>query len=371
MLRLSALLFAALGVLCAQSPSSRSYNGRPAVALANDRVEVLILPQGATIASIILKDDPAGLNPLWNPGEKSGAIGIGHFLCLDGFGQTSPQEQKAGLPFHGEAMRAAFKRESGDAASVTFSARLPLVQERVTRTYRLRPGENVLYVRTRVESEVAFDRPMVWAEHGTIGSPFLKRGVTAMDIGGTRSQTRVWKDRGRGPVQRRLASGREFQWPAAPTLDGAAVDLRTAPQQPGSGDHTTTLIDPSRTYGFATALHPGKRLLVGWIWRRADFPWLQNWEHYPAEGVLARGLEFATQPFDIPRREAVALAGMFDAPVFRWLPAKSVIEADFILFYTRVPEGFARVKDVRVSDGTIVLDDGTGNSVELAVSLPL
>ena len=206
---------------------------------------------------------------------------MGHFLCVDGFGGTSAEERTAGLAGHGEAHRRPFetklsKSENGSHV-LTLETELPMLQEHLTRTYELREGENVVYVRTQLQSLVAFDRPMSWAEHGTIGSPFLEAGVTVVDAPAKR--------RKRGPTlraqQHRLVSGKDFDWPMAPTVDGKQVDLRAAPVQLGSGDHTTQLMDPARTYAYATAIHPQKRLIVGWIWRTADYPWLQSWESYP------------------------------------------------------------------------------------------
>lgn len=341
-----------------------SYEGRPALELSSDRIKALILPKGATVASIVLPDRPAAINPLWNPPTNRGGAGLGHFLCLDGFGSPSPEEIKAGLPGHGEAVRQDFTAERSADGRLTVTATLPLTQETLIRTYSVRSGEPVLYVNTRVESLVAFDRPIVWAEHATVGSPFLEAGVTAVDISGTRSQTRPYTD---NRQHHRLASGVDFRWPMAPLLKGGTVDLRVPPAPPDSGDHTTTAVDANRTWAYATAIHPGRKLLVAWIWRTADFPWLQNWESY-SQAAMARGLEFSTQPYDIPRREAVGMHRMLDTPTYRWLPGKSALETKFAIVYTPVPDGFVRVADVRVSAGTIVFDDGQSRTVTVPAS---
>lgn len=221
----------------------------------------------------------------------------------------------------------------------------------------------MLYVTTVLQSLTAFDRPFTWAEHATIGSPFLEAGTTAVDVSGTRSQTRPYTEE----RQHRLASGQDFNWPMAPLAKGGTVDLRSAPTPPNSMDHTTTLLDPSRQWAFATAIHPARKLMVAWIWRTSDFPWVQSWESYRGAD-LARGLEFSTQPYDIPRREAVGMHRLFDAPTYRWLPAQSTVQTSFMLIYTRVPDGFVQVKDVRVSGGTITFEDATGRSVAVRAS---
>jgi hypothetical protein len=70
-----------------------------------------------------------------------------------------------------------------------------------------------------------------------------------------------------------------------------------------------------------------------------------------------RGMEFGTQPYDLPRREIMTDGPMFGTPVYRWLPAKSKIESHFLLFYARVPEGFQHVDDIRLENGRIVIED--------------
>jgi hypothetical protein len=374
------LLTIASALLCAQTKVT--FEDRPAVLMSNGKLSLTVLPDGAMLAGVLLNDDSTKTNPLWEPirmareasERRTFTGGLGHFICLDGFGGVSKEEQAAGLPGHGEATRQQYALKSyskdGGVETLALEATLPLVQERFTRTLQLKEGENVIYVRSRLESLVGFDRPMVWAEHATIGAPFLEAGVTVVDQSGVRSQTRPYTDTRRGPMSHRLPSGKDFEWPNAPTLDGGNVDLRAAPAGKSSGDHTTTVMDKARQYSFATALHPKKRLLVGWVWRTADFPWLQNWEHYPPTGKLARGLEFSTQPYDIPRRQAVDMHSLFDTPTFRWLPAKSTIETNFVLFYTSTPEGFTGVKDVRVENGALTIQDANGKTLKLAASLP-
>jgi hypothetical protein len=141
---------------------------------------------------------------------------------------------------------------------------------------------------------------------------------------------------------------------------------------PNSLDHTTSRMDPSRRDSWVTALHLGKRIVLGYLFRREDYPWLQTWEHYSPDGRMARGLEFSTQPFDVPRRDAVQTGMLFDTPTYRWLPAKSKIETRYLLFYARVPEGFRQVDDVRIEAGNLIVEDKkAGKRVTLAASLGL
>jgi hypothetical protein len=363
--------------------SQTMFEERPALVLKNDKVELTVLLQGSTFANLVVADDPEKLSPLWNPvrmareaGEKNNFdLYFGHFVCVDGFGPASAEEQAAGLPGHGEAHRQPFdvkvSKRDGKTQTLTLAARLPIAQESFTRTLQMVDGENVIYVGSELESLLGFDRPAFWAEHATIGSPFLEPGVTVVDMPAKRAKTRPYQS-AMGGLPHRLPSDQEFTWPDAPALTGGKINLRAGPTVPNSGDHTACLLDPSRKYVFVTALNPRKHMLLGYVFKPEEYPWEQNWEFYPPNGKLARGMEFSTQPFDVPRREAVQLNSLFGTPVYRWLPAKSTIKTTFLFFYTRTPDGFAGVDNVVLENGVLVVTDSrTGVQIKLPASLAM
>ncbi|MBV9308893.1 MAG: hypothetical protein JOZ45_22290 [Acidobacteriaceae bacterium] len=360
-----------------------TFEGYPAVTLSNGTLQLTITLKGSTLTSIVLADDQERLSPLWNPIRMARELGqshkfdggAGHFVCVDGFGAASPEENAAGMPFHGEAHAQTYEVHSGregTSTTATLTAKLPIVQEVFTRTFRAVDGENVVSVETQLESLLGFDRPVNWAEHATIGSPFLESGVTVVDLSGSRSQTRPYEQVNNGPVQRRLQGGKDFTWPMAPGLNGKPIDLRQTPDNPHYLDHATTLLDPTRDLQWVTALNPKKRLILGYVFRRSEYPWLQYWGNYPPTGKMARGLEFSTQPYDVPRREVISAGTMFNTPMFRWLPAKSMVRSKFLLFYAHIPEGFGKVDDVRLENRQIVIEDRSAHKqVTLAATLGL
>jgi hypothetical protein len=218
---------------------------------------------------------------------------------------------------------------------------------------------------------LAFDRPVNWGEHATIGPPFLELGKTVVEMSSKRGMTRPWESQSANPPHR-LASGKEFMWPLAPGLDGQLLDVRVTPAKPPIGDHTTSLMDPARRLVYVTAFHPDKQLLFGYVFRREEYPWTQLWEYYPENDKTARGMEFAVQPFDMARRDVIQANSMFDTPTYRWLPAKSVIKSAFLMFYVRAPEGFSKVDDVVLENGKLRIDDhSTAKTIMLVASRPL
>jgi hypothetical protein len=135
-------------------------------------------------------------------------------------------------------------------------------------------------------------------------------------------------------------------------------------------DHVTTLMDPTRALEFVTAINVKRHLILGYVFRRTDYPWLQTWGDYPPTGNFARGMELSTQPFDVPRREAVDLHELFETPTYKWLPAKSTLETRFLLFYAHTPPGFDRVDDVHVENGRLIVEDRAAHKqISLGASL--
>ena len=359
-----------------------TFENRPALIMSNDKMEFTILTTGGSLANLVLADDPEKLSPYWNPVRMARESGVtlpagsamGHFVCVDGFGPVSTEENAAKLPGHGEAhtvpWEVAFSGKLASISTLAFKAELPIVQETFTRTFRMVDGENIIHVQSELESHLGFDRPVNWAEHATIGAPFLAPEVTVVDLSGKQGKTLKHPPKQALPL--RLASFQDFEWPMAPQSSGGPTDLRAVPATPNSLDHITCLMDPSRRLVWVTAINMAKQMILGYVFKRNEYPWLQDWEFYPASLKMARGMEFATQPFDVPRREAIQTNSMFGTFTYRWLPAKSKIESRFLLFYAKTPEGFRKVDDVKLEGGKLIVEDRqNGKRIVLEASLPL
>ena len=345
------LVVSAVGMVTAGLVAGQG-GGRELV-LRNDKMELTIGKRGGGFTKLTLREDAEGMSPFWKT--------LGHFLCLDGFGAPSAEEKSAGWPFHGEASKQDFDVVSG-VSSVVMKARLPLAQEAVTRTVTLLDSESVVYVDTEVESLLSVDRPFSWAEHATIGPPFLEPDKSVIEISATQCRVRERKEGSTG----KLAYGKDFRWPMGPLTKGGTVDLTHVPTGEASLDLAACQIDPARANGYITASRPDKQLIFGYVFRRADYPWVMSWMNYTGDAKAARGIEFSTQPFDVSHREAVDAHEMFGTPTYKWLPARAKVSSKFLFFYARTPDGFGSVADVKLEGGKIRISDRTGHIMELS-----
>jgi hypothetical protein len=183
-----------------------------------------------------------------------------------------------------------------------------------------------------VENLAATDRPVGWTEHVTLGPPFLQKGQTQFRASATRS--RVFEGVF-GPSDY-LQRAADFDWPMAPREAGGTVDLRVLNDAPSSSAYTAHLMDLHLEHGFFVAFSPAARLAFGYVWRRADFPWMGIWEENhsrqqpPWNGdALTRGMEFGASPFPESRREMIDRGRLFDVPAFRWIPAATRVTVEY------------------------------------------
>ena len=282
----------------------------PALVLSNDKIALTVITEGGAMAQIVLADDKEKINPLWNPYWIARQAGLsrpasffrGHFVCIDGFGPVVGRRARCGpaVPRRGvhaavaaavasEERRHAERRVLGRRCrSHTKRSRGPITSS----TARTSSGSTA-----RSPACWRFDRPVFWGEHATISAPFLEPGKVAVDM----PVIEIEDEGVSGAAEADTAAAVVRRFHLADGADGRRpeFDVRTAPMKPNTTDHTTTLLDPSRRLGFVTALHPEKRLLIGWVFRREEFPWVQTWLSNPGPNRMTRGLEFATQPFDL------------------------------------------------------------------------
>ena len=326
-----------------------SYHGRRAAAIENEQLRVTVLQEGGHIAEIL--DKNTGINPLWTPPWRSSEpstfgpdvyeeygsgveskllAGImGHNLCLDIFGGPSEEEFAAGVTVHGEGSVANYEiEESG--GGLALRARFPLAQIAFERRIELRGC--AVRIRESVENLTAWDRPIGWTQHVTLGPPYLEKGVTQVRASATSSKV-LESEFG---VADTLRGAAEFDWPSAPRCDGGIEDLRVFTGAASSSAFTTHLMDPARENAYFAAFAPAARLVFGYVWKQADFPWMGIWEenysrtHAPWNGkTLTRGMEFGVSPMPESRRAMVDRGKLFGVPAYRWLPAKAHLEAEY------------------------------------------
>jgi hypothetical protein len=353
--------------------SKNVMDGRPGFRLEADWGSVSVLEGGGHICELNL-NACSGVNPLWRPpwetidpaeykiskhmrrygpppdGRLLSGI-AGHSLSFDHFGPPSKEETVAGLTTHGEAPASNWKLQKqahSPKPRLQYGVTLPEAQIGFSRKLTLEAANPVIYCEEEAVNLSCYDRPLSWSEHVTFGPPFLEEDNTWFDMPATRAKVCPASYSARFYLQ----PDAEFVWPNAPTTDRKQTNLRTMPAQ-RFGHYTAQLLDPEVEIGFIAACNPRLKLLVVYAFRRADFPWVGNWEERynrtmaPWGGkTFCRGLEFSTTPFPIPRRETIEQGPLFGESTYRWLPAKCKAQVRFLILLLEVPENFCGVASV-------------------------
>ncbi len=339
--------------------------------LDNGAVALSIAKGGGHLASLKLAVKP-DVNPYWTPvwksiepwafkkgdaaryGVKLLAAILGHNPCLGAFGDPSVEEAKAGMGTHGEAPIARWKllkkRISSKGLFFSCGCELPVAQMRFVREFRMEAGEPIIRVRNLITSLARKDMPFTFCEHVTFGPPFVEAGVTLFDMPATQGHTFP----GKFSDHMRLKPDSAFTWPLAPGAKGKKVDLRTLTKN--SSDFSAQLMNPKQDEAWVSAVNPKFGLAVVYLWKRADYPWVGNWEEYTARPTppwnntsITRGMEFSNTPFPEGLRKAVD-RGMFQGEkTFRWLPALSTVETAFTLCAVPVDKSCKGVHEAKTT----------------------
>jgi hypothetical protein len=362
-------LLIAMALACAAEVRVSRFQNRDAWTIDGGDLRVTILQSGGHVGEIVLKR--GGMNPLWIPryatidperydpvrDEKTYGSGsaarlmsglLGHNVCFPFWGDPSDRETRAGMTYHGETGIVRWREKAKGGDWLTVAAELPESAARFTRTVRV-SGQTVAFDET-AESTTAWDRPVGWCEHVTLGPGFLEPEETLTDASLTRGRDRE--------------SGAEFSWP-----DGQAetrINLAKVRTTPRPGFVNNFLVDPAREFGFFTAFNPRQNLLFGYVFPRADFPWLNIWENNDAR-MLTRGMEFSNTPTHGTMKVLVKAPTLFGTPAYEWLDAKGKLRKRYLSFSTQTPTGYRGVADVKVTGTTLeIVERGTGRIIRLA-----
>lgn len=334
----------ALGALSTApgNPSSLLLEGR-AARLSIDR-------KGGTLADVRLAGDAT--NPLQ---------GLGHFLCLDRWGAPSAAEERNGMPFHGEASKVEWRVTRGPetregAIEAEMTATLPLAGLEVQRRVRLSEAEALVTVRESVTNRNPLGRIYNMVQHPTIGPPFLDETVL------------VDANAGRGFMQSSPLPNPEtpaVRWPGA-RHQTTRVDMRRLTDR---HDPNVVSYVVDAEYGWTTACHPGQRLLIGYLWKSAEYPWFNAWRHVERGKPAYRGLEFGTTGLHQPFSTLVAKGRIFDHPLTAYLDAGESVTRSYALFLFRTPADYQGVARVTYADGRLTLRERRAAARELTMSV--
>jgi len=350
-------LVAALIAICANAQTT----SRPTVVLDGQTAQVMVDLGGGSIVQFQFKDQR--LNPLsWTSGEPAPAHPMGHFLCLDRWGAPSQAESQNGMPFHGEASHVTWNVDerpnlAGGATHMEMGATLPMAGLEIKRRMRLSEGSALLRVSESVTNTKKLGRVYNMVQHPSIAPPFLDE-TTLVDANGRK-----------GFMQSSPLPNPEepsIYWPEA-LKDGQPVNLRRL-----IDDHDPEVVSfiIEDDYGWVSACNPRKGLLIGYVWRSSEYPWLDVWRNAAGGRPVARGLEFGTTGLHQPEAILVAKGKIFGRMLYAYIDAGQTVTRSYAAFLFRIPSDYHGVERITYQAGRLTLHErGTGPERDLAMTV--
>ena len=211
----------------------------------------------------------------------------GHFLCLGRWGDPGTGELAAGLNKHGEFIKLNWAISKEDDHHLTMSADSILEGLSVHRSVLLDPHSPCFMVTEKVTNINPLGRLYQVVQHPTIAAPFLNES-TLVDCNASLGFDYASDEYDETDVS---------IWPNVKTASGEIINL----VKPGTSYSSVFpfIIHHIDEYGWMTAVSPEHNLMLGYIWKRKDYPWVNHWIH---DGIY-RGLEFGNTGVHKPFRE--------------------------------------------------------------------
>ena len=336
-------------------------DGRPSIVFEGDAARAVVDIGGGAIVDFHLNKKP--LNPLsWREDAEATGPGprwMGHFVCLDRWGAPGEGEAANGMPFHGEASRIMWKIHSGpdkrgDAIEAEMSTRLPLAGLEINRHMAMSSKTAYMTVTETVTNHNKLGRVYNMVQHPSISPPFLST-ASLIDCNGRKG----FMDSSPLPNPEEPP----IFWPQS-LKDGLPLNMRRFPE----ADHADMAADAGEIhdvvsyvideeYGWITASNPEAGLLIGYVWRTEDYPWVIQWRHLNNGIPVAIGLEFGTTGLHQPPAVLVAKHAIFGRRLFDYLDTGESTERSYGVFLSEIPSDYNGVARVIVEDGTLTVKE--------------
>jgi hypothetical protein len=329
---------------------------RPTSEIRTNTAEAVFDLGGGSLISFKLK---GGVNPLaWlGPADRNVELRpMAHFLCLDRWGQPSPGELAAGIPYHGEATRVRWRVDAATNDEATMSASLPEAGLDVRRRSKITGA--ILRVEETVTNRKKMGKVYNMVQHPTIGPPFLDE------------QTVVDSNASRGFMQSSPMPNPEepgVYWPQAQEK-GQSVNMRALTNDPMPNVVSYVIDEP---LGWTTASSPTSNLILGYIWKTSEYPWFNAWRHVDDnKKPLARGLEFGTTGLHQPFGVLLEKGTIFGRKLVTYLDAGASTTRTYIAFLATTPTNWQGVQNVSYKDGVITVTERGGRTIEIRGGAP-
>ena len=264
--------------------------------IGNKTASLEVNPEGGAITDFHLTKNK--INPLsfaftkeqMPQNNKAGAPYRGHFICCPYWGLPSAGEIKKGFPNHGAFanMKWQIKKKTGHFVAMKAGSKKEGLS--LKRKISISTESAIIKVEEEIKNINSFSRLYNIVQHPTLAMPFLDNSILIHSNATAGFNQAHYKN----------AEKQKTIWPFVKDEKEKEFNI-TKPSTAANGVYSF-IINPAEKFGWITAYSAKNNLLFGYIFERADYPWINIWKHGVAGKVQYLGIEFGTtgihQPFD-------------------------------------------------------------------------
>lgn len=318
------------------------------LSVANELSILAIDPCGGAFLDFHLKSNP--VNPLAFRSENEGLPRRGgfqgHFLCLGRWGDPMKGERSLGIPKHGEICRIPWEFTiMRDALKVIMKAKSPQELLKIERAVTLHPFYPVAKVRETVCNEANLGRFYQLVQHPTFAAPFLNNDVLVFCNGGI----------GFNQMFNGNPESNALHWPYAYTEDERILKLNRF-DSPYNGVFSF-VVDTQSSQGWLAIYSRKYRLIMGYVWSREQYPWINMWQHWEGRQLTCLGLEFGTTGLYKPFSQIVEEqhTRLFGERTYAFIDGGERVRYDYHMFLYRVNKPLEKLESLRLTEEELVL----------------
>jgi hypothetical protein len=275
----------------------------------------------------------------------------GHIACIGRWGEASSSEQEKGIPNHGEPANILWQVTDANDANVQMQVRAEKEGLEVKRHCILDDDAAVFLMQETVSNVNATGRPFNIVQHPTLAAPFLDEH-TIIDCNAMEGFNQ--SDYKNVPKHIVYWNKEEIS--------------RLRKQQMHQNAVYSFIVNKEDKYGWISAYSPTHKILLGYVWKRTDYPWIHHWQHFNEEGIQYRGIEFGTAGIHQPYKEIVFTAtSMFGEQTFEWLDAGESVMKSYYGFIIPI-EKISGIKQIAVNELTIIATPNDGEPIVINLS---
>ena len=316
--------------------------------LENDTISLQFLLQGGILNN--MHDKSSYLNPFsWenqNLEENQPIHDLvlqGQYVCLGRWGSPTPGEAKLGMPYDGELCNNTWKKNlSKNNRCIQLTCEAPLEGITVDREIAISVSDPLFKVVERYTNDLNIGRPLSIIQCCNFAAPFLD------------SASHVYSNAtfGYSQVHDNTDSRREYTWPLADMDSIHELDLSGCE---AIMDYTSWHII-SDSIGWVTLENIRQNLLVGYVWKTSEFPWLNISQINKDGKPLLKRISFATTGIAGNLPVDQKLVSIFHGKRnFEFLDAKDNIQKTYYCFMIHLPEKYTKTQSISLNGDNIII----------------